>query len=314
MNEETIIENKPLALKSGDAQPTVTNHQFGEKKEKKGNAWKYVTLSGTSGILMGAGLLYAGQITARQIDQTETLEEDSTTNYIADNGLHVAEVDQSLPFGEAFEAARAEVGPGGVFLWHGGLYNTYTDDEWNSMSIDEKNDFAQLISPEVSLEDIPTPTDDQPDIVIESSLGDDPNEGNVLSENLMVGETSVNEAADRDVRIVSREEVEAGFGNEDVHIVGYNEIEGHLAVGYDINDDGNADVAVIDVDDSHTLSDADIIVDREGNAATVADVRNASDQSEVPSEDSAYGQMASMENPEVAPDMPDYMNDVLVDA
>ena len=60
MNEETIIENKPLALKSGDAQPTVTNHQFGEKKEKKGNAWKYVTLSGTSGILMGAGLLYAG--------------------------------------------------------------------------------------------------------------------------------------------------------------------------------------------------------------------------------------------------------------
>ena len=297
MNEETIIENKPLALKSGDAQPTVTNHQFGEKKEKKGNAWKYVTLSGTSGILMGAGLLYAGQITARQIDQTETLEEDSTTNYIADNGLHVAEVDQSLPFGEAFEAARAEVGPGGV-----------------SMSIDEKNDFAQLISPEVSLEDIPTPTDDQPDIVIESSLGDDPNEGNVLSENLMVGETSVNEAADSDVRIVSREEVEAGFGNEDVHIVGYNEIEGHLAVGYDINDDGNADVAVIDVDDSHTLSDADIIVDREGNAATVADVRNASDQSEVPSEDSAYGQMASMENPEVAPDMPDYMNDVLVDA
>ena len=285
MNEETIIENKPLALKSGDAQPTVTNHQFGEKKEKKGNAWKYVTLSGTSGILMGAGLLYAGQITARQIDQTETLEEDSTTNYIADNGLHVAEVDQSLPFGEAFEAARAEVCPGGVFLWHGGLYNTYTDDEWNSMSIDEKNDFAQLISPEVSLEDIPTPTDDQPDIVIESSLGDDP-----------------------------REEVEAGFGNEDVHIVGYNEIEGHLAVGYDINDDGNADVAVIDVDDSHTLSDADIIVDREGNAATVADVRNASDQSEVPSEDSAYGQMASMENPEVAPDMPDYMNDVLVDA
>ena len=219
-----------------------------------------------------------------------------------------------MQVGEAFEAARAEVGPGGVFLWHGGLYNTYTDDEWNSMSIDEKNDFAQLISPEVSLEDIPTPTDDQPDIVIESSLGDDPNEGNVLSENLMVGETSVNEAADSDVRIVSREEVEAGFGNEDVHIVGYNEIEGHLAVGYDINDDGNADVAVIDVDDSHTLSDADIIVDREGNAATVADVRNASDQSEVPSEDSAYGQMASMENPEVAPDMPDYMNDVLVDA
>ena len=92
MNEETIIENKPLALKSGDAQPTVTNHQFGEKKEKKGNAWKYVTLSGTSGILMGAGLLYAGQITARQIDQTETLEEDSTTNYIADNGLQFGHI------------------------------------------------------------------------------------------------------------------------------------------------------------------------------------------------------------------------------
>ena len=40
--------------------------------------------------------------------------------------LKVAEVSQDLSFGEAFATARASVGAGGVFHWHGGIYNTYT--------------------------------------------------------------------------------------------------------------------------------------------------------------------------------------------
>ena len=51
MNETTFLEKRPNA-----------NGQQEAKKE--GSAWKQVTLGGVSGILMGAGLLYAGQLSA----------------------------------------------------------------------------------------------------------------------------------------------------------------------------------------------------------------------------------------------------------
>ena len=41
------------------------------------------------------------------------------------------------------------MGPGGVFRWHGGLYNTYTAQEWNSMSDGEYQQFAQQVQPEI---------------------------------------------------------------------------------------------------------------------------------------------------------------------
>ena len=58
MNETTILEKRPN-----------TNGQQPEKKNE-GSAWKHVTLGGVSGILMGAGLLYAGQATAKELEST----------------------------------------------------------------------------------------------------------------------------------------------------------------------------------------------------------------------------------------------------
>ena len=91
---------------------------------------------------------------------------------------------------------------------------------------------------------------------------------------------------------------------EDVHIVGYANAEGHLVVGYDTTGDGQADVAIIDVDNDLRPSDADVIMDREGNMATLGELNN---------EQQDPNQLASMENPDVAPDMPDYMNDANID-
>ena len=41
----------------------------------------------------------------------------------------------------AFSSARQEVGAGGVFVWKGQLYNTYTAEEWEELSADEKDEF-----------------------------------------------------------------------------------------------------------------------------------------------------------------------------
>ena len=280
MNEETIIEKRPTA-----------NGQQETKKE--GSAWKHVTLGGVSGILMGAGLLYAGQSVAAT--KTETPEETADTataeaqqaDSATEATLPVAQMHNDMSFGEAFAAARAEVGPGGVFIWHGGIYNTYTADEWNAMTPQQKNDFAHQVNPEVRAHEVPTPTDAHPDVAVQPAPDADVH---------TVSDTS-------DVHVVEQQIAQNFDMGDDVHIVGYANAEGHLVVGYDSTGDGQADVAIIDMDGNLAPSDADVIMDREGNMARLGDLNNEPDPN----------QTAAMENPDVAPDMPDYMNDANID-
>ena len=276
MNEKTIYE---------------TNQQIEGKKEvnKDENPWKLVTLGGVTGVLMGAGLLYGGQMAAKELDSAESPEADAPeageTSHTLENGLKVAAVNDDLSFGEAFAQARAEVGPGGVFHWHGGIYNTYTAAEWNAMTIDQKHDFAQQVKPEISANEVPTPTDANTHIVVEHHVYHHDSS------------PSANDAQKtEDVQVVSEKSADA---DSDVHIVGYGEVKGHAAVGLDMDGDGQADVAIIDVDDNQRLSDPDIVVDKEGNYATYGEIVNgldpnmttsneAPDMPEDPSADAGY--------------------------
>ena len=81
-------------------------------------------------------------------------------------------------------------------------------------------------------------------------------------------------------------------------------VPGHIDFGHDV------DVAFSGI--LHNLAAVvlgivtavgDVVVDTQGNAATVGEIQGQPDPS----------QMASMENPDVAPDMPDYMNDANID-
>ncbi len=321
-NEETIIES-----------PLQNNN------EKKDNSWAKVTLGGVSGILMGAGLIFGAQQVfaskgageegpavdpqAKEGEEVSQPQEDpqaaNGNNAVEVNNLsyanhpQLAEVHNNLSFNDAFAAARAEVGPGGVFYWHGGLYNTYTTEEWNSLPIQEKAEFASHVdnyshphyhdlSDHMSFGEafaaaraevgpggvfswngglyntyteaewnamsaeakadfthdvhhaVPTttvyvvPTDDSP--VVEVPQAD----------------------PDPDVVFVN-DQLENNFSlGEDVHIVGFTDTTGHLEANYDFNNDGNADVAIVDVDDNLRISDPDLIVDTQGNFATVNEV------------------------------------------
>lgn len=271
MNEETIIEKRPTAIGQ-------------QEMKKEGSAWKHVTLGGVSGILMGAGLLYAGQaIAATKTDVLEETADASTAeaqqaDSATEAALPVAQIHNDMSFGEAFAAARAEVGPGGVFIWHGGIYNTYTADEWNAMTPQQKNDFAHQVNPEFRAQEVSIPTDTHPDVAVQP-------------------------ATDSDVHVVEQHVAQNFDMGDDVHIVGYANSEGHLVVGYDSTGDGQADVAIIDMDNNLAPSDADVIMDRDGNMARLGDLDNESEMN----------QTAAMENPDVAPDMPDYMNDANID-
>jgi hypothetical protein len=262
MNEGTIIEKRSA-----------------EEKEQNGNVWKYVTLGGVSGIFMGAGALYAGQAAAKQLDTEEKPEEvaipeQGETSHTLENGLKVAAVNDDLSFGEAFAQARAEVGPGGVFHWHGGIYNTYTAAEWNSMSVEQKHDFAQQVQPEVRPDEVPTPTDANSHVIVEHHVYHH-------HESAPAAQTEhIHQAADEasdDVQMVEQQLAKNFDMGDDVHIVGYANADGHLAVGYDTTGDGQADVAIIDVDNNYRPSDDDVIVDNEGNMARIGDLNNEPD-------------------------------------
>lgn len=290
MNETTILENRP--------------NENGQKESKKeGSAWKQVTLGGVSGILMGAGMLYAGQAVAQNINNEEKPEEkpedvvapeQGETSHTLENGLQVAAVNDDLSFGEAFAQARAEVGPGGVFHWHGGIYNTYSADEWNAMTVEQKNEFAQQVKPEISVDEISTPTDANTHVIVEHHVFHH-------EENHTTNAVHQEPETTEDVQVASQQTAEST--DDDVHIVGYGNVEGHTAVALDLDNDGQADVAIIDVDDSGNLSNPDVVVDGNGNMATYGDIVNTPEPN----------LSASMENPDVASDMPDYMNDVMVD-
>lgn len=62
---------------------------------------------------------------------------------LSDGNIDFAEgVNDDMTFSQAFAAARAEVGAGGAFVWHGTVYGTYTAGEWNSMSEVERQEYS----------------------------------------------------------------------------------------------------------------------------------------------------------------------------
>jgi len=275
MNDETIKNGQAIMKNNAE------NPQQVDGREQSNN-WKAVALGGMTGILMGAGAIYADRAHAVTQSDVSTDTNEQPDSDIGGNRMPVAEVDDSLSFSDAFDAARAEIGPGGVFEWHGGIYNTYTEDEWNNMQSEQREEFAQQVKPEVTPDVVPTPSDENPDIAI---------------------------PAVEDVETVNGvEEIETNNdvtqADDDVHIVGYGEIDGHQAVAFDTTNDGQADVAIIDINDNYELDNEDIIVDNEGHMATIEELQE--DVTEEQVEDAS--QMASMDNPEVAPDMPDYMD------
>lgn len=282
INEKTNSQNNPQ----------IEGKNEGNKDE---NPWMLVTLGGVTGVLMGAGLLYGGQMAAKELDsehkQEEKTPEASGTSHTLENGLQVAAVNDDLSFGEAFAQARTEVGPGGVFLWHGGIYNTYTAAEWNAMTVEQKHDFAQQVQPEIRPDEVPTPTDTNTHIVVEHHVYHHQESAPTTDVHQTVADDS------NDVQMVEQQLAKNFDMGDDVHIVGYANADGHLAVGYDTTGDGQADVAIIDVDNNYRPSDEDVIVDKDGNMARIGELNEEPDPYVQTDQEDPNGSADTFDNP-----------------
>lgn len=70
---------------------------------------------------------------------TESVASVYTTLPVAEN------THESQTFAEAFAAARAEVGAGGLFEWNGHHYGTYYKEEWDALPEEAKNEFTHSV-------------------------------------------------------------------------------------------------------------------------------------------------------------------------
>ena len=196
--------------------------------------WKPVTIGGLTGILMGAGAMYGVQAMASEVNDDPTSAEVG--------GAKLASINDDMSFGEAFKAARAQVGPGGVFVWHGNIFNTYTAAEWNAMSLEERHLFANLVKPEIPAYDV------EMKLVAE------------VEEDVTVVQTSTtwNEMAqDVDVRVVGFKDIEIGRGNS--IFMEQLDINNQRVAVIDVDKDGDPDLALSDLNNNRQMEEGEVI-------------------------------------------------------
>ena len=221
--------------------------------------WKQVSISGVTGILMGAGAMKAVQSMAAGEVENNAEQAENASPY------------DNMSFREAFGIARAELGAGGVFRWHGNIYNTYTIDEWNAMKAEEQDEFAEQVGVEIIAGDVDTSdladaeqiidTEDDSDVSIVPNDSVNANEP-AVSEH--VAETA--EAADDDVRVLGYGDVALENGRT-ITVEELN-INGQRVAVIDVDKDGEADLALSDLNQNRQMDEGEVIDLHTGEAVS----------------------------------------------
>lgn len=139
-----------------------------EDKEKNGLSpvWQSVLIGGIPGIMIGAVGTMGAEAVANTPDNelSDVIEEAEEVEI-----LEAHSVTDDMTFSEAFAAARAEVGPGGAFVWHGQVYGTYRadDPEWLAMSDEERAEHShEILSHVHATPYAPVENDDTDDVEV----------------------------------------------------------------------------------------------------------------------------------------------------
>lgn len=273
MNNEDTIYDENVSTKSQNSKPAdngsysdknnagVDNHMASKSSGK--SVWGKVAAGAGAGIVLGA----ATTVLSSSSEPVEAQQEIQHPEW-TDGEVPVAtSVNDDMSFTDAFNAAREEVGSGGVFEWHGYIYSTYTDDEWNSMSEaereeygshfnwtpEESDDVTASVASDVDTDDVEVTVDgpaDEPyaqeDVAdVEPAGGNDPH---------LVDASDVVDVDDPEVEVlgvIHDDETGANIGGM---LVGDQQV-----VLVDVDNDQAFDVMVADVDNNGTITDNEVI-------------------------------------------------------
>lgn len=246
---------------------TVVGQQAESMPEtKKIGAWKSVIIGGVPGVILGtAGTAFAQEVmnANNQEEETGEAEENTSVDNIVPQtlGVEMAEsVNDDMSFGEAFAAAREEVGPGGVFEWHGNLYNTYSAAEWEAMSDEDRQEFANSVYNAQNNEDKPEGGEQgqEPTDVVANNDG----EGSAEQESteLANSDTASEEESSGEVHDVQIHEVGSLVTDDgEVLNVAVASVDGHDAAFVDEDNDGYVDSVLVDTNDDGVIENDEVI-------------------------------------------------------
>lgn len=273
MNNEDTIYDENVSTKSQNSKPAdngsysdknnagVDNHMASKSSGK--SVWGKVAAGAGAGIVLGA----ATTVLSSSSEPVEAQQEIQHPEW-TDGEVPVAtSVNDDMSFTDAFNAAREEVGSGGVFEWHGYIYSTYTDDEWNSMSEaereeygshfnwtpEESDDVTASVASDVDTDDVEVTVDgpaDEPyaqeDVAdVEPAGGNDPH---------LVDASDVVDVDDPEVEVLGVIHDDEAGANIGGMLVGDQQV-----VLVDVDNDQAFDVMVADVDNNGTITDNEVI-------------------------------------------------------
>lgn len=211
--------------------------------------WHSVLVGGVPGILIGS----MGTLGVKEATAAPETKPNSGQIPVDDDNVEVIQVAHSvnndMSFSEAFAAARAEVGPGGAFVWHGHVYGTYRadDPEWQEMTAEQRAEHSQLVMSQVHPAPYEPRTDD-PEIVPVT-----PEE---------TGHTSDIEV---NVEITDVTFVEGTLDGENATMMaGLGTVNGHDALFVDTDMDGEVDTVAIDLNDNGNIEEGEVLHNPEG--------------------------------------------------
>lgn len=305
-NEETILEQSEHPK---TVQETVRPENASQK------SWKRVMIGGVAAIAVGttawsANSLFGANAAGEQQQEDSPGQSGQAVSASAQENVTQHQQEASGPydhlsFADAFDAARELVGSGGVFTWRDQLYNTYTETEWEALSEDERDAFIDAVKEEANHE--PHAVIVQTNLTSEAEVATD-----VASE--LTPETNAAQPISLDVVL----EEGALPGGEQV-VMG--QIAGHHATIIDVdpltNDGG--DIAIIDLNNNFAPDANEVFnahtgeqQDEATGARVIAAIQEAitSASEPTPASTATPQDMAHYTSDnEIAPDMPDYMND-----
>lgn len=245
MNENTqYVSADPK--KAADASMIQRVKEALGKPFKNSNAARR-TAAVAGGAVLGVGSAFAANQLLSHDDEEPAAAAD----------IKVATEDDKMTFDEAFNDARAQLGPGCAFRWHGGLYSTYTEEEWNAMSDEERSAYSQQVNGIASGEETHAETyahnamheHHETDSNVHRAVNDGP------------ARTPVHPASGDGETVVNSEE-EFTMSDGTTVIRGEGLYQGKTAVFVDLDRDGKYDAVIVDSNGNGKLDDdADEVID-----------------------------------------------------
>ena len=283
-DEKTIFDGENTQYQSHDEEATQYDDAYNnentkteetETSDNKDNAakgekpiWKKVAVGAGSGIFLGSAATLLSASAPLGHAEGENAEEEGSETHPewTDGEVSVASsVSDDMSFSEAFTAARTEVGSGGVFEWHGNIYSTFTEDEWNGMTAEQIDEYGSHFSWHSDNSSTETASSTHSSTSSHSAHATDEVEVSEVTQASHTEEVAVVDV-DPEVEVLGVVHDEESGAN----IAGLA-VDGQEVVLIDVNGDETFDIMGADVNGDQQLSQNEI-VDISGQNLTVNDL------------------------------------------